>query len=307
MQSEAFSRGEVGFESGGQRCAAWLFLPSGPPPHACVVMAHGFGGTRDVRLDAYAERFAGEGLAALVFDYRHFGASEGEPRQLLDIEKQLADWRAAMAWARVRPEIDPERIAIWGTSFGGGHVLTLGAEDARLAAIVSQVPYCDPWATSGSPLQMLRLLGAGLRDAAHAALGLAPHEIPIVGTPGSLAVLTSPDAMPGYLALSPPGAAWRNAVAARIVLHVLRYRPLATASRIESPLLVCAAERDVVTPPGPALDAAARARRGVAKCYPCQHFEIYLGALFEQAVADQTAFLREHLLAGGGGGSGGTG
>ena len=295
MGPESSSRSDVFFESAGLRCAAWLYLPAGPPPHACVVMAHGFAGTREVRLDAYAERFAAAGFAALVFDYRHFGASEGEPRQLLDIEKQLADWRAAIAWVRARPEIDPARVAIWGTSFSGGHVLTLGAEDPRLAAIVSQVPYCDPRAASGSPVQMLRLLGAGLRDAVHGAIGLAPHEIPVVGPPGSLAVLTSPDSMPGYLALSPPGGAWRNAVAARIVLHVQRYRPLAAASRIESPLLVCAAERDVVTPPGPAIEAASRARRGVAKRYPCQHFEIYLGALFEQAVGDQIAFLREHL------------
>lgn len=295
MSVDSFSRSEVSFESGGLRCAAWLYRPAGSAPHPCVVMAHGFAGTREVRLDAYAERFAAAGFAALVFDYRHFGASEGEPRQLLDIEKQLADWRSAIAWTRALAEIDPERVAIWGTSFSGGHVLTLGAEDRRLAAVVAQVPYCDPRAASGSASQMFRLLGAGLRDAVHGMLGLAPHEIAVVGVPGSLAVLTSPDSMPGYLALSPPGGLWRNAVAARIVLQLPRYRPLGAAARIECPLLVCVAEQDVVTPPGPAMEAAARAPRGTSKRYPCQHFEIYLGALFEEAVADQVAFLREHL------------
>jgi dienelactone hydrolase len=86
----------------------------------------------------------GRRVRLLVFDYRHFGASEGEPRQLLDVAKQLGDWRAAIAWTRAQPEIDAARVAIWGTSFSGGHVMSLGAEDAQLAAIVAQVPFCDP-------------------------------------------------------------------------------------------------------------------------------------------------------------------
>jgi fermentation-respiration switch protein FrsA (DUF1100 family) len=78
-------------------------------------------GARDQRLDAFAERFARAGLAALVFDYRHFGDSQGEPRQLLDIGRQLADWRAAIGYARTVDGIDPARIALWGSSFSGGH------------------------------------------------------------------------------------------------------------------------------------------------------------------------------------------
>jgi dienelactone hydrolase len=84
-------RSDVTFESAGTRCAAWLYRPveSGGGPAPCVVLAHGFSGVRDQRLDAYAERFAQAGLAALVFDYRYFGDSDGEPRQLLDIRRQL--------------------------------------------------------------------------------------------------------------------------------------------------------------------------------------------------------------------------
>ena len=82
-------------------------------------MAHGFSGVRDQRLDAYAERFAAAGLACLVFDYRHFGDSGGQPRQLLDIGRQLDDWRAAIAFARSLEEVDGDRIGLWGTSFSG--------------------------------------------------------------------------------------------------------------------------------------------------------------------------------------------
>ena len=111
------------FDSHGVSCAAWLYRPeAGERSSAvpCVVLAHGFAGTREARLDAYAERFAQAGMAALVFDYRNFGASGGEPRQLLDIGLQLEDWKAAVAFARSLEGIDPERVALWGTSFSGG-------------------------------------------------------------------------------------------------------------------------------------------------------------------------------------------
>ena len=93
-----------------------------------MVLAHGFGGVKEARLDAYAERFAAAGYAALVFDYRHFGDSGGEPRLLIDIGRQQADWRAAIAFARALEGVDGERIALWGTSFSGGHVIELAAD-----------------------------------------------------------------------------------------------------------------------------------------------------------------------------------
>ena len=134
---------DVGFPSGEETCAAWLYLPDGDGRVPGVVLAHGWTGVREQRLDAYAERFAGAGLAALVFDYRHFGASSGEPRQLLDITRQLADWAAAIAFVRSRAEIDPGRVALWGTSFSGGHVIETAARDRQIAAVVAQVPFVD--------------------------------------------------------------------------------------------------------------------------------------------------------------------
>ena len=130
-------RKEVSFISGGEQLAAWLYEPAPSPEGSdpertelqCVVMAHGLGGTRDAGLPPYAERFAEAGMRVVIFDYRHFGASTGEPRQLLDIGRQLEDWRAAIAFARQLDGVGPERVAIWGTLFGGGHVLTIAAED----------------------------------------------------------------------------------------------------------------------------------------------------------------------------------
>src|SRR6202035_292077 len=132
------NRLDVTFKSGGTDCAAWLYRPDGEGPFPLVVMAHGFSATRELRLDAYAERFCAAGLGALVFDYRHFGASAGEPRQLLSIPRQLADYHAAIDHARAVEWVDPDRVAVFGTSFSGGHVIAVAAADHRLAAVVSQ-------------------------------------------------------------------------------------------------------------------------------------------------------------------------
>src|SRR5919112_5604737 len=99
----AFERSDATFDSGGWACAAWIYRPEGEGPWPAVVLAHGWSGVREQRLDAYAERFAAEGMVAIVFDYRHFGASEGLPRQLLDIGRQLEDWTAALAFTRSLP------------------------------------------------------------------------------------------------------------------------------------------------------------------------------------------------------------
>ena len=230
---------DVGFPSGEETCAAWLYVPDGDGRFPGVVLAHGWTGVREQRLDAYAERFAGAGLAALVFDYRHFGASAGEPRQLLDITRQLADWGAAIAFVRSRAEIDPGRVALWGTSFSGGHVMETAARDRQIAAVVAQVPFADGLRNLPSlgVALALRLVAAGLRDQIGAVLGRAPHMVPSVGPPGSVAVMTTPDAEPGFRAIDPPGSTWRNQAAARIALRVGSYRPGRHADRIAAPIL----------------------------------------------------------------------
>ena len=125
-------REDVRFRSVDAECAGWLYRPAdsdGDVP--CVVLAHGFGGVKEARLDAYAERFAAAGYAALVFDYRHHGDSAGEPRLLIDVGRQHADWRAAIAYARALDGVDANRIVAWGTSFSGGHVVEIAAADHR--------------------------------------------------------------------------------------------------------------------------------------------------------------------------------
>jgi uncharacterized protein len=293
--SAVAERTDVTFTSAGERCAAWLYRPQ--QADACVVLAHGWTGVREQRLDAFAERFAAAGLAALVFDYRHFGASEGTPRSLLDIAKQHADWRAAIDYARALEGIDPAKIALWGSSFSGGHVVTVAAEDARIAAVVAQVPFMDGFANLRrlGKLHSLRLTALGLRDQLGALAGRSPQMVASVGPPGSLAVMNSPDAEPGFQALNPSGLQWPNEAAARIVLRVGSYRPAKKVPQVRCPILFVLAGDDVVTPPDLAVKAASRAQRAEVRTYPGGHFDPYVGELFDRIAGDETEFLMRTL------------
>lgn len=291
-------REDIAFGSCGQRCAAWLYLPDdadGPLP--CVVMAHGFGGTRADAVPDFAERFAEAGMAALVFDYRHFGDSQGEPRQLIDIGRQLDDWTAAIACARTRPEVDPTRIALWGSSFSGGHVVPTAARDGHVQAVISQGPFADGLRQVTSfPLALnLKMTMHGLWDQLRALAGLSPHYVPVVGPPGSSAVLQSPESDAGYRAIVGEGSRWRNECTPRVMLRVAGYRPFRRGGELSCPWLVCIAERDDLTPPDVARELAERGGAHVRN-YPLGHFEIYRGAGFEQVVSDQVDFLVRQLV-----------
>jgi fermentation-respiration switch protein FrsA (DUF1100 family) len=295
---------DITFRSGDDDCAAWLYRPdgdgdgdgAGTRPRPLVVMAHGFSATRDQRLDAYAERFAAAGLGALLFDYRHFGASAGEPRQLLDIRRQHADYHAAVAHARALDWVDPERVALFGSSFSGGHVIAVAAADPRIAAIVSQCPHTDILAGLRAipPANLAKLTIAGIRDQLASVRGRPPVYVPAVGPPGTLAVMSTDDAEPGIRAITPPDSPWQNRVAARIAVAP-PYRPGRAAGKLTCPALFCVTDRDSLAPAERTVALVSNAPRGEIKRYPVGHFDIYVGEAFEQAVADQTEFLVRHL------------
>ena len=284
---------DVRFPSDGAYCSAWLYLPDASGSAPVMVLAHGLGGTRTMRLDAYAERFCAAGYACVVFDYRHFGDSDGEPRQLLDIAKQLKDWKAAIAFARECPDVDGRRVVLWGTSFGGGHVLSTAADDPEVMAVVSQCPFTDGLASSLAldPLSSMKVTVRAFRDQLTAWLGGAPVMVNTAGEPGSAALMTAPDALAGYLRLQPESSSIPNEVAARFALQIIRYYPGRLTPRIACPVLFCVCDSDSVAPAIATLRHATRAPRGEIKTYPEGHFDIYVGEAFERVVRDQIEFL----------------
>lgn len=200
-ERSTFTRTETSFTSDGIRCAATVIRPqeAGATSLPAIVMTHGFGTPRAMRLYAYAKRFAAAGYIVCVFDYRHFGDSDGEPRQLLDIPKQLADWRAAVDFTRTLDGVDSTRIVGWGTSFAGGHVLTLAGTGVEFAAVIAQVPHIDGIAAVRAVgfRHSLRVLPSAVKDVVRAVRTKPPHYIDGVGLPGTRAVMVSPDANSG--------------------------------------------------------------------------------------------------------------
>ena len=289
-------REDVSFDSDGVRCAAWLYRPTGERPPV-VVMAHGLGGVRGMRLDAFAERFTAAGYACLVFDYRHFGDSAGEPRRLIDVDRQLDDYAAAIAFARTLDGVDPRRVVLWGTSFSGGHVLRAAVRDGRVAAVVSQCPFTDGLAsTRALPLRAaLGVSALAARDLAGAALGRDPVRVTLAAEPGQVGLMASEDALAGYSALLPEGAELGNAVAARVGARIPTYHPGRSAKDVACPLFVAVCDPDTVAPAGATLRHLASAPRATVRRYPYGHFEIYVGDAFEEVVADELAFLAEHV------------
>jgi uncharacterized protein len=292
--------GEVRVPVADTELGAWLYEPTDPgdSASACVVMAHGFTGVRDMQLQMPAERFAATGIGALVFDYRYFSDSGGSPRQVVDIRDQYEDWDAAIAFAQQIDWVDRRRIVLWGTSFCGGHVIDAGIRHPEVAAVIAQAPFVDGLSQilRTPPATALRLAVDGIRDELRRVRGKPPLLVPVSAPRGGYAVLGDPHVWQSIPVVVPEGSNWRNEVAARIALRLAFHRPGLHARRLQCPLLVQVLDGETVLSRRAAERAAARSPRGEVTHYEgLNHFDIYVGEGFERLAADQLSFLQRHL------------
>ncbi len=285
------------------KISAWLYLPEDTSISVpCLIMSNGFGGTKDCILECYALRFVEAGYAVLTYDYRYFGDSEGLPRQLFARTTQLDDLRAAIAYVRSRREIDADNIVLWGTSASGGYGLIIAAEDVRIAAVIAQCPGIDHKADSKLFMEreglgfFLRLLVHAQRDKGRSRFGLSPHTFPIVGRPGTTAMLTAPGAFDGYARLTQDSRTFKNEVCARLFFLMHGPDPLEACKKVQCPTLFLACEHDNLAAPKsyePAADVLGDLAE--VKTYPIGHFDIYEGANFEDAMNEMLSFTKKHL------------
>jgi dienelactone hydrolase len=291
------TREDHDFESLGTRCAGWLYRPGGVERPPVVVMAHGFGAQRDFGLPAYAERFAARGMAVFLFDYRNFGASDGEPRNLVSNSRHLRDWEAALAYVRTLPDIATDRMGLWGSSFSGGHVIVIASRDRGVSAIVSQVPFVDGITTAywTGLKHVMQATVASLTDVARMVTGRDPYYVPVVSDPDTFGLMNSPECKPGYMAIVPEDSEWRNECPARAVLELLVYRPVLNARAVKCPALVMMGEKDSLIYPKSVEKTASRMREVTLIHLPIGHFDIYVGDWFEKVVKTQADFLALHL------------
>jgi len=288
---------QLDFASGGDRCAAWLTLPTLPGPHPAVVLVHGLGATRDMMLPQYEQHFAAAGIAVLSFDYRFTGASGGQPRQRISIPEQCRDVDAAIGFLQRHPQIDPGRIGLWGTSLGGMNVVRVAGSRNDIAAAVVQCPITHGPAAAGTVgiRGALRMTPAIVDDAVRAAFRRGRRYVPIVGQPGTDALVTVAGAEDGWRSTVPPGAAFDNRITAVDTALLITRSALRYAATVQAPLLVCVCDDETLMDPRYAEAVAHQAPRGIARHYASDHFAIYHPPLLPQVLEDQLTFLTEHL------------
>jgi uncharacterized protein len=292
-------RRPITFASNDSFCSAWHYPGTNG---ACVIMAAGLAVTKEPGTDRLATRLHEAGYSVLAFDYRRLGESGGTPRQLVKLRDQLADYDAAVDHAATLPEVDADKLAIWGFSVSGGHVFAVAARNEKVAAAIAHAPLADGLHAMANALQhitataLIRLFARAVLDAIGGAFGSDPLLVPLAGERGAVAALTTPDSRNYVQALNPenryPG--WHQAVAARSAVRVGFYRPGRYANRVAGPLLVLTYDNDGVAPPAPAMRAARSAARGELACIPGGHYAAFLDAE-EETVQAILSFLDRHL------------
>lgn len=295
-------RRNIEFRSEGVICRGWLYTPGGRSTTQrlpTIVMAHGFSAVKEMRLDRFAEAFAAAGMASLVFDYRGAGSSDGEPRQDIDPFAQIADYRNAISYVRQLPEVDSERIGIWGSSYSGGHVLVVGALDRRVKAVVAQVPLIDAWESLGTMLGIearTAMVHDLIEERERLYAGAAPLTMPVVGAAGAPAALPGDEACEWFQLAAQTAPTWKNEITLRSMERLLEYAPGRYVERIApTPLLMLVAEHDFL-PLAIARRAFERAGNPKRLCVlPAGHFAPYEPPHFATASHEAVNWFCQHL------------
>ncbi|MGH9122009.1 MAG: alpha/beta hydrolase [Acidimicrobiales bacterium] len=290
--------------SDGLKIAGWLFVPENLPPGEKapgIVLANGFSTIKEIYMKNFAERFAGAGFVVLAFDYRHFGESEGEPRNQLFPYDELQDVRNAVSFLATQPEVEPTRLGAWGVSLGGGHVMYLAAFDRRLKAVVAQVPAVNQFEnfrTMMPPPAFAGLIKMLNDDRQERFTSGEVRYLTLVAPPGQ-GGLMPPEAYEFYMtAQSTVAPTWRNELTIESLEKFLEYDPCGPIHMAApTAIMMIVGNQDVIIPPALAKEAFERA--GEPKkmvLIEGRHVDMYPGyPYFEQAVTEATNWFLEHI------------
>jgi fermentation-respiration switch protein FrsA (DUF1100 family) len=300
-------RHDIEFDAEGATLRGWFYMPddAGGAELPCVVMSHGFSAIKEMHLDEYAEVFCRAGLSCVVYDNRGFGASDaarGKPRQEIDPWEQIRDYQHAITYAELRPEVDADRVGVWGSSYSAAHSYVVAAIDRRVKAVCGQVPLVsgrrafemlvriDLWEQTWQQLTADRLARAR---------GEAPAMIPVVDAdPTAPSALPTPDSYEFFSAYE--GTSWRNEVTLRTLELFQGYEPGEYLKRISpTPLLMVVAPNDRLVAGELAaamFETAAQPKKLVL--VPGGHFDAYVGRGFEISSGAARDWFVEHLITG---------
>ncbi|MCE9648978.1 MAG: alpha/beta hydrolase [Parvibaculum sp.] len=280
----------------------WLYEAKGVKgPAPTVVMAHGFSAVKEMFLDDYAAFFAEAGIASLVYDHRNLGDSDGTPRGHIVPAEQISGYRDAISYAQTLPEVDPNRIGIWGSSYSGGHVLVVAAIDRRVKCVVAQVPLVGGMETARRLIRGDHWKGLRegfVADRMARMRGEAPGRIPVTGPEGTPSALPTADTYDFFIEYSKANKTkWENDVTLHSVELFTEYEPGIYIPRISpTPLLMVAALGDHLTPfdmTAAAFETALEPKKFLS--LPCMHFEAYTGDIFKMSAPVQRDWFKTYL------------
>lgn len=287
----------IAFQVQGLHCRGVLHLPEQVEKPPIIVMGNGYATEWQFGTKQTIQAFVDAGFACLNFDYRHFGKSDGEPRQVVDIQAQLEDWRAALIYAAKLGEVDGQRMAVWGSSLGGGHAISIAAENPQLKAMIAQVPHCCSNAAFKTVALSAVFKGVGYAalDSMRNLVGMKPLLIPVLSEPGEYGVMTHPGWREHYLSLVNEESQWKNEIPARSLFKSGQYRPILVADKIACPSLVVYGENDPGCTKDIIEETAAKIPNSQTYAYPGDHFDVYGGGFFDDIIAQEVAFFKQHL------------
>jgi uncharacterized protein len=299
---------DVEFRCEGDTIRGHLYLPQGHGPFPAVVMAGGWCYVKELVQPEYARAFAAAGIAALVFDYRRFGTSSGEPRQHIDPWAQIEDYHTAISFAETRPELDARRIGIWGISYSGGHVLIVGATDPRVRCIVSNIPVVDGWLTMKQVHGALafRALQALVLDDRRRRLAKNDYGYMPMSTEDPARVLSTwpfPEVTQAFLQFKngvAPNHEHRNTIASTELLMRYDVRPYLRRI-LDVPTFMSVAQGDDITlweAEIEVFNGIATPRKRLFVCQDTSHMTLYSNqSRLEMLAEEGKQFLVEHLVA----------
>jgi uncharacterized protein len=295
-------RKDITFNSKGLPCRGWLWVPDDlaeGQKSPTIVMAHGFSAVKEMGLPDFAERFAAAGFVTLAFDYRYFGDSEGEPRcQLFPLE-QVEDVRNAITWVSDQPEVDPQRIGVWGTSYGGGIVVYTATFDRRIKAVVAQVPAtvsAEFWRAL-DPKGWDARDAFFLRDRAERYRTGAVNYMKVVAPEGKPCAIPGRENYEGYRTLAETSPNWRNQVTIESLEKIREFDSTRLVHWVApTALLLIPAEKDSLIPVDAVKETYERAREPKALLpLPIKHFDIYYEPWFSKAAGAAIDWFEKYL------------
>ena len=227
-----------------------------------------------------------------MFDYRNFGASDGNRRQWINVKKQLEDWNSAIEFVKNDDRINREELMLFGSSFSGGHVIWLSAHRNDIKATIAQCPYTDTMATikAVSPLYVLKKAPFVVADIISCLTGYHPVMLKLSSYCGENALMEADEATTKRFI---GDAKFINEAPARTLLEFVKYSPGKFFDRINNPIYVAACAKDTLCPAEKTIQLAGKARHLIYKIYDCGHFEIYLSPHFEEAINDYIRFYHQ--------------